>query len=536
MSDDYTQWSSLRSILGLKPTWMPEEDQERIAAYLKYDQIYWNDPRQFSLRVLEGEEPIYIPNARTVVDTTAHYLLKGLKLKTKESDTELTEALTAFLDRELFYSRFHTAKHRGVALGDWFFHMTADPNKAGGSRISLNPVNAESVFPIYGDDDNPDLLTGCHIAEEYYTEDEPNKTRVRKLTYRLERKGESRRISREEGIYELDPKWYGKRPKLVKQTIPFGYLDSRITTIPIYWFKNMTWDADAFGVSELRGFETILRTVSQGSTDINAALALEGLGVYATDGGRPVNDDGTESDWEVAPGKVMEVPSGSYFRRVEGVGSITPAVDNITYLETKLREASSLSDVALGRVDVQTAQSGIALAIKFMPTMAKIEERDLAGIGKLKQMFYDWKTWYEVFENRVLTGDIIPEIGDKLPMNRTERVNELNNMLDRKIISRKYYREEMQKLGYVFPSDMLAQIEEEAKADAEAAAAAAPQNLQENAVAAATGAKPPPANGGMAEKAAAVNNSNNKARPNESGGTESGQPLEKQARGGTSRQ
>jgi hypothetical protein len=158
-------------------------------------------------------------------------------------------------------------------------------------------------------------------------------------------------------------------------------LPPSITTIPVYWFKNIDWEGQKFGSSELRGFEGLLRGVSQAGTDQSAALSLEGLGVYATDGGRPVDESGTETDWEVAPGKVMEVPTGSYFRRVEGLGSLKPSMDHINYLESKLREAGGLSDVALGRVDVQTAQSGIALAIKFMPTLAKIEERDQAGRG-----------------------------------------------------------------------------------------------------------------------------------------------------------
>jgi hypothetical protein len=529
---DFTQWSSLAGIMGVKPSWVPPEDQERIASYLKYDQMYWNDPTQFSLRVLDGEEPLYIPNARTVVDTTSHYILKGLNLKVEEKNGSLKKALDAFLKREMFYSRFHTAKHSGVARGDYVFHMTANPTKAQGSRISLTAVDPSAVFPVY-DEDDPTKLIACHIAYQYYLPDDPDKERIRKLTYRLEEEGESRKISREEAIYELDPKWYGPTPKLVKVTIPFGYLDPRIQHIPIYWFKNKAWDGEDFGSSELRGFESILRTVSQGSTDVSMSLSLEGLGVYATDGGRPVDESGNETDWEVAPGRVMEVPQGSYFRRVEGVGSITPAVDQLNYLESKLREATALSDVALGRVDVQTASSGIALAIKFMPTLAKIEERDQAGLDKLTQMFYDWKTWHAVFERESLDGDIVPEIGDKLPMNRTERVNELNNMLDRKVISKKYYRDEMGKLGYVFPADIETQIDDELQKEAEQKAAAAPPGLQQNAVDAANGQKPPPPNGGVAQ--GSQNRSNNKNRPNESGGTESGQKLERQARGGTPR-
>lgn len=509
-TNDFTPWSTLRGFFNPLPGWVPVEDQERLAAYQKYDELYWNDPRQFSIRVLEGEEPLYIPNARTIVDTTSHYLLKGLTVSCDTRYTRLTEALDNFLKRERFYSEFHTAKHAGVARGDFILHMTANPLKAEGSRISLNSVDPSQVFPIWHDD-IPNKMVGCHIVDFYYLPNEPDKQRIRKLTYRLVEEGESRRISREEAVFEMEPKWYGPEPKLVKQLIPLGFLDDRIQHIPVFWFKNIDWDGFQYGSSELKGFETLLRAVTQASTDVQGALSLEGLGVYATDGGRPVDGQGNETDWEVSPGKVMEVPLGSYFRRIEGVGSITPATDQIGYIESKMREATGLSDVALGRVDVQVAQSGIALAIKFMPTLAKIEERDTAGVEILTQLFYNWKIWHEVFEKEVLEGDVVVEIGDKLPQNRTETINELNNLLDRKIISKQYYRDKMTRLGYDFPDNIDEQIMEEAQKEAELKALAAPPALQQNAADAAAGIKPLPEGG---------NQSNNRNRVNESNGTE----------------
>ena len=548
LANEFTQWSTLRPYLvGSLPGWVPEEDQVRIAAYTKYDELYWNDPRQFALRVLEGEEPIYIPNARVVVDTTAHYLLKGLSITAEDGSKPepgveaanktdqrgLKGALKRFLERELFLSRFHTAKHAGVARGDFVLHLTANPRKMQGSRLSCNSVDPSMVFPIY-DDDAPDKMVKCHIVDFYYMPDEPNRQRIKKLTYELVEDGDSRRVKRSEGIYELTPKWWGPAPELVRQTIPEGFIDERITAIPVYWFKNIDWEGQLYGSSELRGFESLIQAVSQGSTDTQGALSLEGLGVFATDGGRPVSDDGVETDWEVAPGRVMEVPAGAYFRRVDGVGSITPMTDQFNYLEGKLHEGGGLTDVAMGRVDAVTAQSGIALAIKFLPTLAKIEERDQSGLGRLKQFFHDWRTWHEVFEQERLEGDIAVEIGDKLPQDRTERLNELNNMLDRKTISKRYYRREIAKLGYEFPADedMEKEIAQELEEEAKLRALLAPPPLQENAQAAVTGAKPPPPDGGVAQ--GSQNRSNNKNRPNESSGTEATQSLARQARGGKS--
>lgn len=541
MSSSFGPYSTLKGgvvTLGGPPAWYPQEAGERVEAYLKYDEIYWNDPSAYMVRVLDGELPLYIPNARTVVDTTAHYLLKGLRIvpEDPEKHVKLSEALKNLLDREMFYARFHTAKTTGVTRGDWAFHLTADPRKPEGKRISLVPIDPAQVIPIYADDD-PEKLIRVHIVDQWKDPVDPNKTRIRKLTYEAEYGSDgTARIFREEGIYELEPKWWGPKPRLFKQLIPRGALDAEITHIPVYWFKNHDWLGQSFGSSELRGFEAMIRGISQQATDQGMSLSLEGLGVYATDSGRPVNDQGQEEDWSVTPGGVMELVSGAYFRRVEGVGTLKPSLDHIDYLETKIREASGLSDVALGRVDVQTAQSGIALAIKFMPTLAKLEQRDLSATGKLRQMFFDWKTWHKVYEREELEGDIEPEIGEKLPANRTETINELNNMLDRGVISKKYYRAQMQKLGYEFPDDIEQEIDDEKTKEAEQKALAAPPGLQDNAQAAANGEKPPPQSAGGNQNAprdVGGNNSNNRNRPNESAGTESGQTAGRQARGGT---
>jgi hypothetical protein len=442
-------------------------------------------------------------------------MVKGLEITMPDGSDEDKKFLADFLKREEFYSRFDTEKVAGVTRGDWVFHLTANPRKPEGSRLSLNGVDPSTVFPIWHDD-QPDKMVGCHIAMQYYLPNEPEKTRVNVLTYRLEEDeaGNPRRVSRQQAIYELDPQWYGTKAKKVKQVLPLGFLDPMITSIPIYWFRNRSWSGEDFGSSEIRGFENIMRTISQGDTDVSAALALEGLGVYATDGGRPVDDNGEETTWEVAPGKVMEVPTGSYFRRVEGVTSITPATDQIDYLENKMNKAASLSDVALGTVDAQTAQSGIALAIKFQPTLAKIETRDRHILDRLTQLFYDWKVWVGVFENKTLASDIVPAIGDKLPQDRVAKVNELNNMIDRKLIPKSYYRSEMEKLGYVFPKD----IEDELKRESEEAIMLARETYLATAPnGAGNGASGDETSSGNASE----NRSNNKDRVNESNGTES---------------
>src|SRR5690606_34956080 len=120
---------------------------------------------------------------------------------------------------------------------------------------------------------------------------------------RVEVNGEYR-ISREEAIFEITSDqgntWWGPKPQKVKTLLEPTLLPRGIDTIPIYWFPNKEWESQHFGSSELRGLEFLDWAISQGSTDVQTALALEGLGVYATDGGRPVDDEGNEEDWEVS--------------------------------------------------------------------------------------------------------------------------------------------------------------------------------------------------------------------------------------------
>lgn len=538
----FTPWSSLSNMLGKPPAWWPAEEQHRIQSYEKYDQLYWNDPTQYAIRVLENEQPIYVPNARIIVDTTAQYLMKGLKVTPSKTTEAAKKVLEDFLKRERFYSKFHLNKQAGITRGDSAWHITADPTKPEGSRISIDTLHPGQVYKVFEDEvrdgGDPDKVVRMHVVDLLKMKiGDEEREMIRKLTYsKVDKDGELirtngglQRILRYEALWEIQPEWYGPTPKLYKQILPEELLPESINEFPIYWFPNIEWESQQYGSSELRGLEFLEWAVSQGTTDTQMALGLEGLGVYATDGGRPVDDRGRETDWEVAPGKVMEVPQGSYFRRVEGVGSITPMMDQTTYLEQKMFGASGLTDVALGRVDVAVAQSGIALAIKFMPTLARIEHRDTAGVELLQQMFYNLLGWFQAYD----PGAMIPEVDvdiakSKLPANRTEVLNELNNMLDRKIISRAFYRQQVKELGYDIPENMEAEILEEKKADIqlqrETALASAGSDGSQS-----SQSLPPESNPDNGRVDRRPNQSNNRSRPNESSGTESGQTLSRQS-------
>ena len=455
MSAIFTPYTTVAPYLRGMPQWVPEEDAQRIASYQTYEEIYWNNPTVFEL-VHRGsnERPIYIPNARTIVDTTAHFLLKGLEIgfTDPEANADAALALQSFLRRERFYSKFNIAKHSGVVRGDFILHMTADPEKMEGRRISINSVDPASYFPV-SDDDDLDRIDRVHLVEQFENEEE--EIVVRKLSYWYEGEGDLRTVWRSEAIFELDDAFEPDVTPL-EVTIPPAALPPEVTTIPVYHFQNIGWQGQPYGSSELRGLERLLGAVNQSVSDEELALALEGLGVYGTDADSPTNENGDEVPWTIGPGKVIEHELGRKIYRVPGVGNITPSQDHIGYLEQKLFEASGTSEVARGAIDVGVAESGIALAIKFVPMAAKIEMRDQVGIDVLTQFFYDWKAWHSAYEGPDFRElEILPSIGEKLPLNRKAIREELDSMLENKVISRAFYRQKMSELfDYEFPEDM----------------------------------------------------------------------------------
>lgn len=518
VTEDVTPYSTVTPYATGFPSWVSEEDQERIAAYAAYQNMYWSETQAFELiRRTDDGSPIYIPRPKMIADITAHYLTKGLSIGVEdpEKQQEFHLFLEDFLKRERFYSRWQTAKLKGVVLGDWIFHVTADPTKEEGKRISLTSVDPASYFPEYDPDDDEQII-GAKLVEQMQNPDDRSKTVVHVLHYWY---GEDGSVWRQEDLWELEGWNNPAKAKRVKAILPPAPLDSDITHIPLYHFRNAEWDGFHFGNSELKGYERLFQAINQAISDEELALALVGLGVYATDAGRPKDaSTGREVDWEVSPGVVLEVPGATMFKRLEGITTVTPVQDHLSYLDGALLDASATSQVALGNVDVQVAESGIALALKFMPTLAKIEYRDTACVDILTQMWYDLKFWFLVYEGKnFIDQEIKVRLGDKLPINRAKVIEELNNMLDRKVISRKFYRQEVErKLGYIFPSTIADDILAEETALKEAQML--PTAQEDPALVSGPGGRLEGAGDTLPK--AQQSTSNNTSRTNESGGTE----------------
>lgn len=460
-SGTFTPYSTGVDFFGTKPSWIPDElDILRIQSYQSYEQMYYNIPDVFKVS-LRGTNalPVYVPAARTVIDATNRYYGAQFRVVVSGTGEVVTAgqmAINDLIKREKFRSKFNGAKRYGLIHGDQIWHLTADESKPVGSRLRLTALDPGMYFPI-PDEDDVDRVVGCHLVEQLETEDGP---RIRRLTYR---KTDAGGITVEEGVFKTD-KWQGPLDQPEEIIQPVTALPPVITSLPVYHTKNTDQPGDPFGSSEIRGLERLFSALNQTMSDEDLALALMGIGMYATDASQPIDPKTKQPvPWQLGPGRVVH-HDGTKFDRVPGVSGLSESYGaHYDRLWEAIRQASSTPEIAIGSVDVSVASSGIALSLQLGPMLAKAGEKNDLLLDTQNQLWYDiLNMWMPAYEETTFTGALIDAVvGDAVPVDREARFAELNDMLDRGVIDTDYYRTEAKKLGYTFPDGIGAKAKAE---------------------------------------------------------------------------
>lgn len=441
----FTQWSTIAPWLGTLPAWVSAEDQERIAAYAKYEEIYWSSEEGFA-EVLRGdnEQPVFMPTAKTLVDTVNRYTAPGFNYVISSpvtadgtaatNDEAVAVAQLAFeqlFKREMFFSKFNAAKRNGLIRGDWIFHILADDTKPVGKRLKIYTVDPGAYFPVY-DENDPDKLVKVHLAEQIV---QGSDTLVSRLTYTrvFDANGNQTGITVEHALFKPD-EWTAADAKPTAVVMPVKTLPPAIPAIPVYHLRNFD-PTMPFGSSEMRGLESVLLGINQTVSDEDMALALDGIGIYATDAGTPVDENGNEVDYIMGPGRVLS--GATNLRRISGVGSVTPYGDHYDRMFGAARQSLGASDVAIGKVESATAESGVALLLQLAPMLASTGEKDQHIIDVMSQFFYDlcyWLATYEELTPLLMSGGegatvpsvlITPTIGEKIPTNLKQLIENI---------------------------------------------------------------------------------------------------------------
>lgn len=468
--------------------WADEYDAQRLASYDLYDDLYNNDPSTYRM-MLRGtdEKPIYVPTAKRIVKSLARYVGKGWGYKVlsvgESSELAITpeqillaqETFGKLFARERMLSKYRSGTPEWLRRGDWCWFITADPSKREGSRLSVRPIDPRRYFPMNGDPADVSRTTGQQIIEETMVIDKIAlfvQTWV-KYTDPAHPNYDPEAVEPDEGFeiaygvqaYEVQD--YGdpakRKPLAHPSNLPLELLPG-ITQLPVYHIKNNEGTDDPFGRSDLSGLETIIAGINQAISDEDLSLAMSGLGMYWTDSGAPIDEaTGEPTNWKIGPARVVEVEDGTKFNRVQGITTIQPFQDHVGYLEDQAFGTAGLSDVSVGTAENASAESGIALSIRFSPTIDEVRIKDEISNGVLTQMFHDLKEWFVVYEGIDLGDVVIVSETDPadsiMPFDRAARWKELTEGLIAKVFTPEFAVAVLEsEFGYEFPAGYVATL------------------------------------------------------------------------------
>jgi hypothetical protein len=255
---DMTPYSTVAALLGNLEPWLSKVEGQRIASYTTYQAIYWSVPNAFKL-VQRGSQtqPIYLPTARTLIDTVDRYVganLSWIVNPLTAADTEVaaaTEAFRALFVRERFPSKYDSNKLFGLVNGDWCWHILADGTKPEGTKISIRTIDPSMVFKVT-DPDDVDKVLGYDLIEKFQDGD---KVRLKVQRYT---KGQDpinkpdpndTLIYSSVQIWEMDEYAKGSAGKAVRLDSPLTALPPQITALPVYHIPNFETPGDPWGSS-----------------------------------------------------------------------------------------------------------------------------------------------------------------------------------------------------------------------------------------------------------------------------------------------
>ncbi|MFI7096853.1 hypothetical protein [Streptomyces lydicus] len=191
-----------RAFPEAQATWVPAEDERRLAAYkllAAYDQnqaaelaevggdIHARERREFGdpsmlidtvmAHVLGREQTITVPGAEHEGDGTAD--------AEAATAARVQELLRDWAEDEQLPMRLQQAERKAVSLGDGVYRLAWDPDK---NRPTIRVHDPGFYFPVIGEDaDGGDYPTRMHFAWELPEDPKRGlKARIRRITYELD--------------------------------------------------------------------------------------------------------------------------------------------------------------------------------------------------------------------------------------------------------------------------------------------------------------------------------------------------------------
>ena len=452
-------------------------DKRRIQAQDLYENLYINSTFNLKL-VLRGDDtyPIIMPSGQKMIEATNRFLGLNLDYVVEGvGDVGTQAALDTYFKslykREKVKAKFESSKRWGLIRGDGFLLIYADPNKPAGKRLSVCEIDPRQVFAI--EDANTNLV-GYYLAEvvqDFRDPDDTSKQICKRISYRKQFNDNDEPtgvVTTDVTHWEIG-KWDVRNPENELDQVPGSNFDeeemalpSPISELPLYHWTNKCFQGSTWGTSQLAGLETLLYALNQTLTDEDATIVFQGLGMYVTTSAPPIDAaTGEITNWNIGPKQVIEIGTDQKFERVTGVGNLQPFQDHMNFIGEKgLAESAGIPEVAIGRVDVSSAESGIALKLQLMPLLAQNAEKELEMINVMDQFHYDITTmWLPAYEKEIFgNADTMAEMSvvclfdDPMPEDRDSEIQEMILLRTSNLILTSMAVEKLQGLGWKYPN------------------------------------------------------------------------------------
>lgn len=454
-----------------------EWDKRRIGSYDLYENLYINSTQSLKL-VLRGDDsyPILMPSGKKIVDATNRFLGVGFDFLVEGQGDQGTQELLAqwwanFFKREAMRAKFASNKRWGLVRGDAAFYVYGDGGKASSQRISVVELDPRQIFEI---EDGRGNLGGYHIVDtiqDFREPDKPDKKIARRRTFRkiFDEFGMPTGITMELKHFEIG-KWDDRTVTATEilEAVPYPDFDMEptplpptIVQLPVYKWRNNAPQNSSWGHSQLTGLETLLYAINQSLTDEDATIVFQGLGMYVTSAAPPQDTEGNTTDWSIGPMQIIEIGQDQRFDRITGVSDVSPYQNHMNFIDEKgLCEASGTPQIAIGRVDVAVAESGISLQLQLMPLLAQNAEKEQEMIVVLDQMFYDITSmWLPAYEPELFPDpevmsqmSVVCVFDDPMPQNRDKQIQEIQLLVQSNLILTSMAVAKLRSLGWEYPT------------------------------------------------------------------------------------
>lgn len=364
---------------------------ERIAQYEQYERFYDNDYNTQEKNALDVDARFYIAAniVKSIVDVTPDFLFGEAPRITAQNQDLIDKIIDSTHFNTLFYRCALTSSLKGDAIIKLYVHN---------NQVKAQLIQPELFYPvtnIHGELVEVNFLTEISSDDNfiYYLRESITETSIKRF---LEKRAQTQNKTIDNDLTQVLS--VTEHP-LTKDLKPEE--ENIFGVIPIVHIPNYLTSDDYFGVSDLKGSETLVLSINKRLSEIDYIItkhadpklqvpqnildSQQAYNIIATTGTTFVHQDGIDNK----NFKVIETnPNDKDMKYVQPNLDLTSAFDEldrlVNYLLLQTKTSPSLVQSYRNNT---SAESGKALRLRLMDTERKLRQKKAYYYKAIKEFF-----------------------------------------------------------------------------------------------------------------------------------------------------